>query len=102
MQNFGIYQFKHIPLLAALLEPLVAPLLGQQPFYTDDSAVTEPGKWHFEFFDELDALQAPQYPNLRQNTVNYKLNAGLPYHLEIDVDSPYLAIFRDLGSTSGS
>jgi hypothetical protein len=98
MQNFGIYLFKHIPLLAAL----AVPLLGQQPFYTDDSAVTEPGKWHFEFFDELDALQAPQYPNLRQNTVNYKLNAGLPYHLEIDVDSPYLAIFRDLGAPRGS
>jgi hypothetical protein len=82
-----------------LLALLAAPLVAQQPFYTDDPAVTEPGKWHFEFFNEFDALQAPQYPNLRQNTTNYKLNAGLPYHLELDADSPYLAIFRDLGSS---
>lgn len=51
------------------------------------------------FFNEFDALQARQYPNLRQNTANYKLNAGLPYHLELDVDSPYLAIFCDLGGS---
>jgi hypothetical protein len=78
------------------------PLLAQQPFYTDDPLVTEPGKWHFEFFDEFDALQHPQFPNLRQNTTNYKLNYGLPHGLEIDVDSPYLAIFRALGSVPQS
>jgi hypothetical protein len=47
------------------------PLLAQLPFYTDDPAVTDRGKWHFEFFNEFDALQL-QYPNLRQNTANYK------------------------------
>jgi hypothetical protein len=73
---------------------ITAPLAAQLPFYTDDSAVTEQGKWHFEFFNEFDALQHPQYPNLRQNTANYKLNYGLPYNLELDVDVPYLAIFR--------
>jgi len=75
---------------------LAEPLTAQLPFYTDDPAVTEQGKWHFEFFDEFDALQL-QYPNLRQNTVNYKLNYGLPYNLELDLDSPYLAIFRASG-----
>jgi hypothetical protein len=84
-----------------LLTVLAASAWAQQPFYTDDPSVTDPGGWHFEFFDEYDALQAPQYPNLRQNTVNYKLNVGLPHHLEIDVDSPYLAIFRALGSAAG-
>src|SRR6266446_1889169 len=83
-------------LLCALAEPLSAQL----PFYTDDPAVTEQGKWHFEFFNEFDALQL-QAPNLRQNTANYKLNYGLPFHLELDVDAPYLAIFRSVG-TSGS
>lgn len=73
---------------------LAAPLSAQLPFYTDDPAVTEAGKWHFEFFDEFDSLQAPQYPNLRQNTANYKLNYGLPHNLELDLDSPYLAIYR--------
>jgi hypothetical protein len=66
----------------------VKPLLAQLPFYTDDPAVTEPGKLHF------DGLQSSQYPNLRQNTTNFKLNYGLPYKLELDVDAPYLSIFR--------
>src|SRR5215470_795882 len=73
------------------------PAAAQLPFYTDDPATTESGKWHFEFFNEFDALQSAQYPNLRQNTANFKLNYGLPYHLELDVDAPYLSIFRDIG-----
>jgi hypothetical protein len=72
-------------------------LLAQLPFYTDDPAVTEAGKFHFEFFNEFDALQSSQYPNLSQNTANFKLNYGLPYHLELDVDAPYLSIFRAVG-----
>src|SRR2546430_15929662 len=76
---------------------IAEPLTAQLPFYTDDPAVTEPGKWHFEFFNEFDALQR-QYPNIRQNTANYKLNYGLPFNLELDVDVPYLAIFRAIGS----
>ena len=27
-------------------------LYAQLPFYTDDTVVTERGKWHFEFFNE--------------------------------------------------
>ena len=73
------------------------PLVAQLPFYTDDPAVTESGKWHFEFFNEFDVLQL-QYPNVRQNTANYKLNYGLPFNLELDVDVPYLAIFRAVGT----
>src|SRR5262250_696073 len=90
------------PLLRALVLVLGAtcsatPLLAQLPFYTDDPAVTEPGKLHFEFFNEFDGLQSSQFPNLRQNTANFKLNFGLPYHLELDVDAPYLSIFRAIG-----
>jgi hypothetical protein len=81
---------------------IATPLLAQLPFYTDDPAVTAPGTWHFEFFNEYDALQPPQYPNLRQNTANYKLNYGLPYNLELDVDAPYLAIFRTFGSQNSA
>jgi hypothetical protein len=82
--------------LLLLYTALANPLVAQLPFYTDDPDVTERGKWHFEFFNEFDALQQEQYPNLRQNTANYKLNYGLPYHLELDVDAPYLAIIRTL------
>ena len=81
---------------------LAAPLSAQLPFYTDDPAVTDAGKWHFEFFDEFDALQQPQFPNLRQNTANYKLNYGLTHNLELDLDAPYLAIYRALQTPSST
>ena len=74
-----------------------APLLRQLPFYTDDPAVTETWQLHFEFFNEFDALQSAQLPNVQQNTANFKLNRGLPHHLELDVDAPYLPIFRTFG-----
>jgi len=72
-------------------------LCAQLPFYTDDTGVTERGKWHFEFFNEYDSLQL-QAPNLRQNTANFKLNYGLPHDLEVDVDFPYLSIYRTQGN----
>jgi hypothetical protein len=75
---------------------LAAPLYGQLPFYTDDPSVTASGKWHIEFFNEFDALQPEQFPDLRQNTANFKVNTGLPFHLELDFDTPHLAIFRAL------
>jgi len=75
-----------------------AQVLAQLPFYTDDPAVTNRGTLHFEFFDEFDALQSSQYPNLRQNTANFKLNYGLPRRLEVDVDAPYLSIFRAIAA----
>jgi hypothetical protein len=87
-----------VPLLAALV--YAVPALAQLPFYTDDPAVTTRGKWHFEFFNEFDALQSSQYPDLRQNTANLKLNYGLPHRLELDVDSPYLSVFRATGVQS--
>ncbi|HWF09821.1 MAG TPA: transporter [Bryobacteraceae bacterium] len=79
-----------------------ARMWAQLPFYTDDPAVTEPGKFHFEFFNEIDGLQRPQYPSLRQNTANWKLNYGLPHKLELDIDAPYLAIFRVTGTPAST
>jgi hypothetical protein len=84
-----------------LLLCISEPLAAQLPFYTDDPAVTERGKWHYEFFNEYDALHL-QFPNIRQNTSNSKLNYGLPHNLEIDVDFPYLAIFRAAGNPNAT
>lgn len=78
-----------------------AQVRAQLPFYTDDTGVTERGKWHFEFFNEYDALQL-QYPNREQNTANFKLNYGLPHNLELDVDVPYLNIYRADGNPPAS
>jgi hypothetical protein len=68
---------------------------AQLPFYTDDPSVTPVRTLHIEFFNEIDALQSAQFPNLRQNTSNIKINTGLPHGLELDFDAPYLSIYRD-------
>jgi len=78
------------------------PLLAQLPFYTDNPDVTDPRILHFEFFNEYDALQSAQYPNLNQNTANFKLNYGLPHNLELDLDAPYLAIYRAPGQQTSA
>lgn len=86
--------------LCALVLCLAKPAAAQLPFYTDDPSVTDRGKLHFEFFNEYDFLQNSEYPNLHQNTDNFKLNAGLPFGLELDVDAPYLYIDRAIGVPS--
>ena len=88
--------------LLSLALGVAKPALAQVPFYTDDPAVTERGKWHFEFSNELDALQHSHYPNLNQNTTNFKLNYGLPYNLELGLEGPYLTIFRAVGTQSST
>jgi hypothetical protein len=75
---------------------------AQMPFYTDNADVTDNGTLHFEFFNEYDSLQSAQYPDLRQNTFNYKINYGLPHGLELDLDAPVLSIFRAPGSQSSN
>src|SRR5215467_10813151 len=74
------------------------PVQAQLPFFTDDPEVTARGTLHFEFFNEFDGLQSSQFPNIQQNTANFKLNYGLPHNLELDLDSPYLSIFRAAGT----
>jgi hypothetical protein len=72
-------------------------LVAQRPFNTDDTSITDSGKLHIEFFDEYDGVQL-QDPNLRQNTSNLKVNYGLPHGLELDVDAPYISIYRSSGN----
>jgi hypothetical protein len=76
---------------------VAAGLAAQMPFYTDDPDVTDEQVLHFEFFNEYDGLQSSQFPNLNQNTANFKVNYGLPRRLEFDVDVPYLSIIRTGG-----
>jgi len=78
------------------------PLAAQLPFYTDDPAVTPPGVFHFEFFNEFDGLQSSEFPDLRQNTANFKFNFGLKHGLELDLDFPYLSIYRAPGTASAT
>jgi hypothetical protein len=85
-------------LLLAAFGLIAAPLSAQMPFYTDNTDVTDQGTLHIEIYNELDSLQSAQYPDLRQNTANFKVNYGLPRSLELDFDVPYLAIYRASGS----
>jgi len=89
-------------LLLALSVFSTGSLVAQMPFYTDNADVTDRGTLHFEFFNEYDGLQSAQYPNLRQNTLNSKINYGLPHRLELDFDIPYLSIYRASGSETSS
>jgi hypothetical protein len=74
-----------------------APLHAQMPFYTDDTSVTDTGKFHVEAFEEFDALQSSQRPDLRQNTANIKVNFSPVQRLEFDLDIPYIQISRAAG-----
>jgi hypothetical protein len=78
------------------------PLVAQMPFYTDNADVTDLGTLHFESYNEFDALQSAQYPDLRQNTANFKVNYGLPHNLELDFDIPWLFISRASTSHTSS
>src|SRR6266704_2368595 len=95
-----MHPLKRLLLFALFAAAYAGPMLAQLPFYTDDSNVTDRGKWHFEFFNEYDGLQSSQFPDLRQNTANFKLNYGLPHNLELDVDAPYLSVLRATGVQS--
>ena len=79
-----------------------ALLRAQMPFYTDNADVTDEGTLHFEIFNEFDGLQSAQYPDLRQNTANFKVNYGLPHRLELDFDIPWLDIYRTAGTLSSN
>ena len=67
---------------------------GQQPFNTDDAEVTPKGKWHFEFADEYDELRAINFPNLRQNTANFKFAYGIRENVEVGLDNQLLGLFN--------
>ena len=67
---------------------------AQMPFYTDDPGVTDPKTLHVEIFDEYDGLQSSQYPDLRQNTADFKISYSPVRALELDLDTPYVSVYR--------
>lgn len=92
----------HCILLLLCLISTAKTLPAQLPFYTDNPQVTDQGTLHIEFFNEFDQLQSSQYPDLHQNWANFKVNYGLPHRLELDMDFPYLAIYRASGQPVSS
>lgn len=72
---------------------------AQQPFATDDADVTPKGVVHVEIFDEYDWLQRELAPHVQQNTFNMRVNYGVGSGLELDLDSPLIAIVNDASAT---
>lgn len=65
---------------------------AQAPFVTDDADVVAKGHWHFEFNNEYDWLQKDAFPNLRQNTANFKTSFGILKGVEVGFDNQLLSI----------
>ena len=68
---------------------------AQQPFVTDDADVTPKRKFHFEFSNEFDWLNANAFPSLKQNTADFELDYGLIEGVEIGFEIPVLTISND-------
>ena len=78
------------------------PLLAQLPFYTDNPQSPIGARFTSNSSMNLTVSKSSQYPNLHQNWANFKFNYGLPRELELDLDYPYLSIYRAPGQQSSS
>jgi hypothetical protein len=81
-------------LFATVLFPCLT-ISAQQPFVTDDSDVTPKRKFHFEFSNEFDWLNANAFPSLTQNTADFELDYGLLEGVEVGFEVPILTISND-------
>lgn len=79
-----------------------ATAFAQQPFVTDDTDTTPRRKFHFEFSNELDALQRSAAPSIRQNTAEFEVDYGLFDQLEIGLAVPLITIINSSGTVPKS
>jgi hypothetical protein len=86
--------FPYSSWLAALTFAICVSAAAQQPFITDDAEVTPKGKLHFECSNEFDQLRKSNFPNLRQNTANFKFAYGLRENMEVGLDNQILALYN--------
>jgi len=89
---------RSIVTLSFLLVTIVLSCLtisAQQPFVTDDADVTPKRKFHFEFSNEFDWLNANAFPSLKQSTADFELDYGLIEGVEIGFEIPVLTISND-------
>ncbi|HVF47862.1 MAG TPA: transporter [Pyrinomonadaceae bacterium] len=67
-------------------------ILGQQPFLTDDTDVTEKGKFHLEIINEFDLLQRTSRPLRYQNATRATIAYGVAENVEVSVASVFLTV----------
>ena len=79
-------------IVCALFALCPALVRAQAPFVTDDTGVADYHRWHFEFNNEYDILKPSDFPNLNQNTANFKASYGLFKNVEVGFDNQLLNI----------
>jgi hypothetical protein len=82
-----------------LLAP--ATLLAQAPLATDDAAVADRRRLHFEIFNQYARLARAERPVRGQNTLVLTTSFGLTSRLEVGFDMPWIAILPELHGASG-
>ena len=81
-----------------VLSGVAAGARAQLPFVTDDAAVTEQGRWHFEYSNQYSDLAHTALPDVRQDTNDFVVQYGLLRDLEVNVDFPIHYIQRAEGA----
>lgn len=65
---------------------------GQQPFITDNAAVTDTGSLHLQFANEIDRLQLSSIPNTYQNGARVVAAFGIFKDVEVSVTGQFLSL----------
>lgn len=81
-------------LVLCLLGP-AAPVRAQQPFVTDDAAVSPGGVWHVEISGQAEALRASARPARLQHTFEWEVDRTIGTALEVGVLVPHLMLVSD-------
>ena len=70
-------------------------VFAQQPFVTDNADVTDEGKFHFEFANQINALQRSAFPTKEQNSSLFGFYYGIFKNAEISFTSPLIVLVND-------
>lgn len=74
---------------------LAAPARAQQPFVTDDAAVSPADVWHIEISSQTDALRASARPARLQHTFEWEVDRTVGRYLELGVLVPHITLVSD-------
>jgi hypothetical protein len=71
---------------------------AQQPFLTDNTDVTDKGKFHFEVGNEIDRLQSVLFPDKYQNGFHATLAYGLMKNVEVSITGTHVVLVSNTGA----
>lgn len=93
----GNFRFRLLIIAALFICPLFGEISAsvQQPFVTDNTDVTDKGKFHFETSSEIDRLQNSLFPIKYQNGLHATLAYGLLKDVEVSATGDFLTLVSD-------